>query len=89
MSMRRAMCTAMGDKEWRRPAAVRHWQKETGHYANCEDYWASFAGAPGKSGPMALMRHTLERAGIGCSHWNHWEFDGRAITPRRTPMHPW
>lgn len=88
--MRRAMCTAMGDKDGRRPDAVRllvvagkwdpeavrakrlvqHWQREVPQYGITDEYWQSLAGTAGKLGPISLMRHTPERAGVVCNLWD-------------------
>lgn len=104
--MPQAMCTAMGDKDGRRPDAGRlfvvgagkrdpevvrakrlgkHWNEDASQHGITGESLQPLAGRAGKLGPISLMRHTLEKAGVVCNSWDRWDVFGGGFRPSADP----
>lgn len=62
---------------------IEHWKAEAECYGVPEGHRATLSGTSGKRGRIALIRHTLEKAGIQCDNLTRWVIRRRGAGRKR------
>lgn len=84
MAPRRSQAPSNGRRKWdqevvRMKRLVKHGQREAMQHGSTAAHWGSPKGTSGRHGPMPLIRHALEKAGVACESWQVWRVGSRDI----------